>query len=424
MAAEDVGAQICDMALTGRSHVDWLSFPPEFWGYIFSRLQPVNKNIIDKKSLSNFSVAPFYELSLVCKAFNQIFWTDLKLHTGLCLNKRQGISSLASLVTWLCKDQARIHTLVIDCDQEWQPATLAVLLGAFVTTIRLANASIPALEMLTQFQNITQCVISVSRATNLGLPLKALPNLASLTLDDGDFTGVEHAVSLTSLTLRESCISCSGPCTFRTSLLELQLKSSTLCVYHGHGLGEFCRLQYLRCIQSLVGGIDTEFFDLRDEVIPPPTMSLLTALTKLEFKTQYKGYFELDWITHLQGLKSVSAHVVADEIELSEDISTMVNLQSLQVLCDTRYGRVSALYVSLDWTSLVSLESLVLSSATIVMHSVCLDGLLSLEHLKYCMYSCNGSRETKQQLTELSQKMFSSRPDIDFNIRVWDPTEP
>lgn len=236
MAAEDVGAQICDMALTGRSHVGWLSFPPEFCGYIFSCLQPVNKNIVDKRRLWNFSVAPFYELSLVCKAFNQILWTDPKLHTGLYLSKRQGISSLASLVTWLCKDQACIHTLVIDCDQEWQPAALAVLLGASVTTIRLANASIPTLEMLTQFQNIMQCVISVSRATNFGLSLKALPNLRNLTLDDGDFTGVEDAISLTSLTLRESVSTFREPCIFRTSLLELQLESSTFDVCYGHEL--------------------------------------------------------------------------------------------------------------------------------------------------------------------------------------------
>lgn len=155
---------------------------------------------------------------------------------------------------------------------------------------------------------------------------------------------------------------------------------------------------------------------LREEVWVPSHLSLLAALTKLEFQAHQGRTPPLSWITQLQGLKSVNACIIADVVELPQVISTMVNVQSLEILCHDKSDNRGLLLVELNWTSLVSLQSVVLSSGTIFSKKI--DGLLFLKSLQQLHFSCYASIEATQQLIDLSQRMGVGRPDVEFSYKL------
>ena len=291
---------------------------------------------------------------------------------------------------------------------------LALLIDAPVTTTYLTYVGAAALTLLAQFKFVTTCVITESPDTQLGLALAALPNLTSLGLEDGDFDDIDAAVNLTSLKLLRSTATCSKACVCVTSLLELQLEDSDLDLEQ-QGLCAFSCLQYLACVNSSVeGNIDADSLRMNGEPKLPLDLSALMALTKLDLENNYCTHvLKLDWLTMLQDLKSVSVHLYASEVVLPKALSCMVNLTNLEVCCDSVPNNHEAvLRMELKLTSLVSLQSLTLSSPTIDNGWHGLTDLVSLSNLKQIKYSCKPSAESTQDLVELSLKIGSVRPDM------------
>ena len=404
------------MLLDGTSSVNWLQLSPELWGHIFLCLKPCQKDVLAGGGFRNSHTATFYRLNEVCKTFHQVFQTHSQLHTTVYLGPETEGSSSVSLFKWLCRHRSSIQNLIAAFDSTWLEAVLALLIDAPVTTIYLAHVRAPALAILTQFKFVTTCVITGSKDANFGLALGAFTNLTSLRLEDGAFQDFESAVNLTSLTLQECVATCSKACDCVTSLLELQLVGSSLYLYQ-QGLCAFSCLQYLRCVGGLVvGNTDADSLWLNKVPNLPLDLSVLTALTKLDLQIapgDGTGRIKLDWLTMLLGLKSLSASLFATEVELPKAFSLMVHLTNLELLCRTVDDDPStALRVDLDLSSLVSLESLTLSSPVIDNSWGGLNGLISLKKLKHIKYSCKPSAETIQDLIELSLKIGSVRPDM------------
>ena len=383
------------------------------------QLTPSYEDTIAGKSSCAYRQAPLHRLDMVCKTFHHLCKTNAQLHTSLYLSKRTTSYSISKLRQWLGKHLTSICTLVTHCHSHLLEEVLTLLTGYALTRVCLANVDSHVLKLMTEFKFITHCVIQLKeRGLTLSLgALPQLPHLTNLALEDGNFTNLEDAVGLTSLRLRKCMASTSDPCMFMTSLLTLQLEVATLCIYHQRGLCEFSCLQYLRCIQSRVEGrARADSLLLREEVWVPSHLSLLAALTKLGFQAHQGRNPPLSWITQLQGLKSVSARIIADVVELPQVISTMVNLQSLEILCHDKFGNRGLLLVELNWTSLVSLQSVVLSSGTIFSKSF--DGLLFLKSLKHLHLSCYASIDASQLFIDLSQRMGISRPDVEFSYKL------
>ena len=399
----------------GVSRPNWLGLSPELWGLIFLHLKPDQEDLLAVRAWSAPSIASFYTLSEVCTAFHQILQTDSRLHTSLCLWKQPSISSFVALSRYIRKHHSSIQILVTGYVSPWLETTLGLLIDAPVTKVCMPSVSLPALHLMTEFKSITHCTISAAAEIDLEDALGALPNLTNLTLEDEYFVGLESAVNLTSLRLQNCVVTCSKACSCVTSLLELQLESAKLHGFHQHGVCACSCLQYLRCVASMVdGNTYADILELNHDNSFPVDLSTLTALTKLEYKAGGgPAIQELDWLTVLQGLKSVSADLYAVEVDMGADLSTMVNLTNLKVLCSPvdEYG--SVLSVDLDWTSLVALESLSLASS--IIDNSCqngLNGLLALKHLKHVKYSCKPSAEVTSDLMELSFKNGSRRPDM------------
>lgn len=236
-----------------------------------------------------------------------------------------------ALSRYIRKHHSSIQTLVTGYVSPWLETTLGLLLDAHVTKVCMPSVSLPALQLMAEFKSITHCTISAAAENDLEYVLGALPNLTNLTLEDDEFFGVESAVNLTSLRLQSCVVTCSKACSCVTSLLELQLESAKLHNFHQHGVCACSCLQYFRCVASVVDG-DTyaDILDLNHDHSFPVDLSILTALTKLEFRAGVGPAIQrLDWLTVLQGLKSVSAHLYAVEVDMGADLSTTVNLTKL-----------------------------------------------------------------------------------------------
>ena len=405
------------MAPDGTRPSNWLQLSPELWGLIFLQFQPGHRDTLNDEGFRSFNAASFYRLSEVCKTFHKVFLTDPRLHTSLYLGRKTRTPSLASLARWLHKHRASIQTLAAGYESPGLEAVLALLIDAPVTSIHLANVSHLSLNLLTEFKFVTKCTISGSRELHLESTLGALPNLTSLTLKDGDYMGINSAVNLTSLTLQNCNAFCSTACGCVTSLVQLQLVEANIHHFHQRGLCACAGLQYLKCASSRIGGrTKADCFCLRPyELQLPSDLSVLTALTKLEFQTANHGEGDvvLAWLTTLRSLKSISAHVIGQYVVLPEDLGSMINIKTLQVLCDSGSLHRACLTDNLDWKLLVSLESLSLSSPYTDHRD--LNGLSSLKSLKYIKYTCLPGGESTRQLIDLSRRLDSSGPCIDFD---------
>ncbi len=285
----------------------------------------------------------FHHLRLACKRFNTIFQDQPGLSATILLSTKLCVPSLLRRIQMA---GASVQTLVLFCGSPFAELALAALstAGPTMTTVLACQVSDCLVPVLSAFTSLTTCNLNASGESAVDLsPLKALPSLCKLSLQQGHFVSIQAAAFLSLEFARVQ----GGPhCPFVHTLKQLHLRASSLLLFRS-SLSACTALQGLQCLGSAIkGGQGNEHLDLRHDSVTalPLGLSLLTGLTSIKFL--YEGQlmnsdpWHLSQISTLTQLQSLELRKEDSCIGLSKYFSSLQQLTKLSVHLKVTQSRV------------------------------------------------------------------------------------
>ena len=210
-------------------HSQWTHLPNEVWGEIFVILYEEyvdqydpHQMVLGEQGFEDHSW--FFQLQLVCTKFQQVVAQQPNFYRKLFLHKNLDSHRWHALVRWIRRHKAAIQNVVACCGSPWLEATLAALYEQDSCLTRLdifKKATATSLEFMAVFPALKQCTWEVPAAALQ--PMKALPHLQSLNLQNGVYSGLESARFLTSLSVRDAQVECAQDCLCFMSLVVLEV---------------------------------------------------------------------------------------------------------------------------------------------------------------------------------------------------------
>ena len=181
---------------------------------------------------------------------------------------------------------------------------------------------------------ITTCTLHLPASQPLSLQaLQALPHLQCLALHSGLYCDIDAAEHLTSLSMTRAQAECTHSCLCVTSLVQLELESSTIIGLHANGLAACSCLEALRCMSSDICASDQAAAVDRQEVQICASISSLTGLTKLKLGMYTQdAQVELCWLSRLSSLNRLWLEVDVHQAKLSNSFVTLSNLMALSLI--------------------------------------------------------------------------------------------
>ncbi len=341
----------------------------DLWARIFSCLEDPNECLgyvnLEQQEQEEAEHAAFFELRLVCKAFNQIF-ADYHpcLTRSLTLRWSLAHSHVPSLMSWL-HDCMALKRLIMLCPADFTEIVLAKLSFSVAPEIvQILRAGPMAVQLLSAFNSLKMCHLeSTEQHDDLSLSaLQSLCSLASLRLYHGTFFDVPVASSLTALHLEFATVTaaegsdCSGLC-------DLKVCNSNLLGLHTHGLLGCVSLQELTCWDcSISAASSLDNFEVHDNV----QCSVLADM--LQLKKLYltvgaprtgQSMPDFDWTYCIKSLRSLTYNFQADAV-VTQQLSMLSNLTQLDI------GNISGniflddrcVELAVDWSLLSKLQKL------------------------------------------------------------------
>ena len=395
----------------------WQELSSELWAGIFSLLQPDNLPL----HLVTSDEAWLCQLPAVCIAFKAVFRTHPQLYCILWPRQLSIASSsqLTALTIWCQQHSQHVKTMVCMHGGFVAETALTSLQSEHVALTRLMLSQLPwrAMPLLANFTRLVECTLvqpSRSPTGDLSLrPLQGLSQLLTLTLEQGYFRDLDAAKQLTSLHMKDACVTCEHDCPSVHTLLKLEMYDTCLFELEHRGISACSILQDLTVNDSgEYGTVEDSFSFCVSPPRIPAGLSAMTALTRLQFahsnRRQAHSVWRLDWLTVLTKLQSITAAICHFEVVLPSSIRTLTSFTALDFCCD----KIS---VHVDWTALKLLKQRCLSGSSVLCHSECpLNGLLQLDNLEKVTISFVQGRttETRKELGQFVSKIKHTRPDI------------
>ena len=326
----------------------------------------------------------FHQLRTVCSAFNATFKQHDDLYSDVIVRDHKDCH-LSSLAAWICCHSSSIRNLTVLMPSPWLEAILVALqsphLSCLETLFIVGPVPATAMHLLPSFQSITKLVV-YNHGTHPLLdlhPLKELPQLTRLDLQQGFFKGIEVAEHLTALDLYQTSVVCEQGCSFVTSLIHLTMWYADLAGFHQKGLPACSCLQSLTCPDGDISAVDADEglnCSSESDLSTPSTMTALTSLTKLTI-----GMYSCEggnmpvnvgWLTKLTALQCVEVSLPTSQVEFPQCVSTMTSIRTL--LVDLHYSPPTAdaadLRLDFDLSGLVSVQSFTLKRLSVIAHEM------------------------------------------------------
>ena len=251
------------------------------------------------------------------------------------------------------------------------------------------------------------------------LPFRNLHHLKHLELHGGTFFDLHAPMHLTFLSLRWSSADCSEDFQSAVSLLEMHLWHADIAHFHSSGVTACSHLCQLSRGYSLVScGNPGEvmctgkgrYFDVFAFSMPD-SLSNLTGLTRLTILCGENLEFQLNWLTHLTALQSLSATFDDTSIQAPSTLSRMIRMSSLELL-NVHVHPQKDTRVDCDLADFVALQSLTLSGNLRFKQKLQhLTALPSLKEIRLQdLDGCSG--EAAARLGMLAHYIGIHRPDV------------
>ena len=316
----------------------------------------------------------FWKLRTVCQAFSEVFTQHHVLNSDVCITSFLQSDHLPGLAAWIRCHEHSIEKLRIAMGSPWVEAILALLQSP--SRLKRLYLALPLLDtslhLVSGFHSLTH--IELARKSWSSHPtdktdvqcLQALPNLTSLHLMNGPFSGVEAAAHLTALSLTGAEVECVQDCEFVSSLIQLRLDLAQLASIHANGVSACWCLQSLQCSQSRVGSSDPiQELDCRTgkHVKIPSGLAALTAVTRLSlgFNTDAPSPLVFGWLTELTALRFLEAVCLGCSASMifPKCLGVMTNFTRLRVNWEDDEPAPctpSCVTFAFAWSELVSLQ--------------------------------------------------------------------
>ncbi len=346
----------------------------DLWARIFSCPEDPNKCLgyqnIEQHDLDEAEHEAFFQLRLVCKAFNQIF-ADYHpcLTRSLTLRWCLADHHVPSLMSWLhgCTALKRLEML---CQPDCTEIVLAKLsFTVALEVVQILSVRPMSVQLLSAFNGLRMCHLEQTDQDDvLSLAaLQSLCSLGSLRLYHGAFSDVPIASFLTALHLEAAIVTaaegsdCSG-------LLDLEVCTSTLSGLHIRGLLGCASLQKLTCWDCSISAANVmDRFEVHDEVQSnvPADMPQLKKL-HLGVGTPSTGQSpNFDWTYCIKSLCSLTYNFHANAI-ITQQLSMLSNLAQLDI--DNCSGDLTlgdcCVQLAIDWSLVSRLQKLGMRNGT------------------------------------------------------------
>ena len=125
---------------------------------------------------------------------------------------------------------------------------------ALVTTVSINRCDAAKVLQLSRLAGLECCILASTSGTPLDLkPLQSLTSLKGLSLEYGDFIADQLPPKLAGLTLTAgACLTAIQPCSFVTSLKNLEMVDGAVLNWHPQGVSACCVLTKLDCLDSSI----------------------------------------------------------------------------------------------------------------------------------------------------------------------------
>ena len=275
------------MGPESKSRAVWEQMSDEVWATVFPYFKPPQEDdfyhsYLDR--LGGYKQSWFLGLPLVCKKFHLVFARNPQLCSNLLLNNQRTNRHLVGLLDWVTRHSASITRVASSCGSPCLEAVLAVMQqqksGLHRITVEVANDH--TLSLFAAFRTLTQCTF-LKPPENLSLKaLEVLPSLTTLNVCEAYVSGIEALLHLKSLDVYKSKVECAHNFQSVTSLLHMDVSSSTVLHFHDRGILACTRLQSLECQVGSILASDPAFsFSMDSDVQIPRGFTDLTALASL-----------------------------------------------------------------------------------------------------------------------------------------------
>ena len=367
----------------------------DLWAHIFSCLEDSNECLgykdMGQQDLDEAEHAAFFQLRLVCKAFNQIF---AAYHSCLkrSLTLRYGLADqhVPSLMNWLhgCTALKRLELL---CPSDCTETVLAKLsFTVALDIVQILSARPTTVQLLSIFSGLRMCHLEPAHPdVDLSLSaLQTLCSLASLRLYHGRFSHVPVASFLTALHLESASVvaaegsDCSG-------LLDLEVCNSMLLDLHTRGLLGCSSLQRLTCWDCSITAAD--ILDIFEVHAGPHYCSVPVDMPQLQHlhlgvgppsSESVQSMPDFDWTYCIKSLRYLKYDFQANVV-VTQQLSMLSNIAQLHI--DSCNGDPlpsdCCVELTVDWSLLSNLQELFLHNSTFKFDTQIL-GLSKLQSLR------------------------------------------
>ena len=412
------------MEVTEKTEGLWNHLSTELWGCIFShvRFDMDSGDWLRVGSTEEVSQAALFNLRTVCRKFNAVFEQHPLLYCDMFLGKYITACHSPSLIRWLQSHGRCVQNLATACGSPSLDVVLATLFlqGSCLQRASLENASETSLPLLAMCTTVTRCHLNLPvKGLDLQV-LSVLPNLASLTILEGQVSNLNALAHLTHLGMYHCFATCNADCRSCGSLLSLKVYDSTIERFHEQGITACNCLMSLWCrygdIQAVHPSQRLTFND--DSVHMPESWSALTALTELNVESDLESQSHFESLSQLKSLQALSISTSANLTVLPECLSTLSGLTNME-LAVLPVGTTEGLsrgriMIEFDWSAFVSLHTLKFYGLIAFSTDLCVIADLSrLRQLCVRFLACD--LIATKQLMRLAYKL-GQRPEVSLSI--------
>ena len=310
----------------------------------------------------------FLELPTVCRSFKFVFDSYLELQGLLVLDSDLDSDNLSFLKQWVTKRCKSLKHFVAATDSPTRDPILDLLQRHTnnLTAISLQHVTQHSMTLLSAFMSVTYCTLCEPSEELLSLQgLCQLSHLTALTLEMCDVSDLDAAKHLTYLQMFCCSGICSQPASCASSLLHLELVSSSVSQFDPRGIAGCSSLQSLQFGNTSMDACDPDegFYLIDETVCEPSNLSRMTALTELtlDFRnaTQVSVPHIVSQLKCLQAL-NIEAMGSADKFRLPACLSV---LHHLSVLSVNMFGSTCGVDLKFSWAAFACLHTVTLCAA-------------------------------------------------------------
>ena len=310
----------------------------------------------------------FLELPTVCRSFKFVFDSYPELQGLLVLDSDFDKDNLSFLQQWVTKRCKSLKHFVAATDSPTRDQILDLLQRHTnnLTAISLRHVTQHSMTLLSAFVSITYCTLCEPSEGLLSLQgLCQLSHLTDLTLEMCEVSDLDAAKHLTYLQMFCCSGICSQPASCASSLLHLELVSSSVSHFDPRGIAGCSSLQSLQFGNSSMDAYDPDegFHLIDDTVCEPSNLSRLTALTELTLDFRNEAQVPvLHIVSQLKFLQALNVEVMGSANKFRLPVCLSV-LHHLSVLSVHMFGSTCGVDLQFNWAALARLHTVTLCAA-------------------------------------------------------------